>query len=240
MSLINAPRRGLAALAMTAAVAAPFAEGAAAGPAAIPPLPAENPFATRGAAPAERRPTHTTRRLQPITATAQNFAPFGVVLTEAGRNRLPINTYGPALDLYREGFESDQPIEWFIFQGRNRGTDVLFLERHQQLSQSFIPLTGRGFFTVLARPGAREENGLPALDELQAFHVPAGTAIQLHRATWHENPMPAEDNTRMLVTSHANITLAHHQNPDPALRALPLDLERRWYGHAGVALSVAV
>jgi ureidoglycolate lyase len=237
MTPITPNRRDLAAVALTLTATAPFAE--AAGPAAIPPLNSENPFATRGAAPAERRPTHTTRRLQPITATAQNFAPFGVVLTETGRNRLPINTYGPTLDLYREGFESDQPIEWFIFQGRNRGTDVLFLERHQQLSQTFIPLGGRGFFTVLARPGAREENGLPALDELQAFWVPGDIAIQLHRATWHENPMPAEDGTRMLVTSHANITLAHQQNPDPALRALPLDLERRWYGHAGVALSVA-
>lgn len=43
----------------------------------------------------------------------------------------------------------------------------------------------------------------------------------------------------MLVTSHANLTLAHQQDPDPRLRALPLELERRWYRHAGYDLSVA-
>ncbi len=167
------------------------------------------------------------------------FAPFGQVLTETGRRRLPINTYGEQLDLYREGFETDQPTEWFIFQGRRRGTGVLFLERHQQLGQTFIPVGGKGFLTVVAAPDAPEEAGLPALDALRAFFVPGDTPIQLHRGTWHENPMPLEDGTRMLVTSHANLTLAHQYSPDPRLRDLPLDLERRWYRHGGYAVSIA-
>ncbi len=228
-------------LAAAAGLGAAMAAGGAnaTGLAAIPALPEGNPFATKGAAPATTRPVHTTLRLPVQTATADSFRPFGTVLTDAGRTRLPINTYGDKLDLYREDFESDQPTEWFIVRGKDRGTGVLFLERHQQLSQTFIPVGGHGFFTVVAAAGAREENGFPALDELRAFWVPGDSAIQLHRATWHENPMPKHDGTMLLVTSHANLTLAHQQSPDPRLAALPLDLERRWYRHGGYDLSIA-
>lgn len=221
-------------LAGSPATAAPATMEAA----ALPPLPADNPFATHGPAPKETLPLHTRRLLPVRTVTADNFAPFGRVLTPNGRPRLPINTYEDKLDLFREGFESDQPTEWFIFQGRDRGSEVLFVERHQQLTQTFIPVNGRGFLTVVAAPGCREEDGFPALDELHAFFVPGDTPIQIHRGTWHENPLPLADDTRLLVTSHANLTLAHQQNPDPRLAALPKDLERRWYRSGGYALTL--
>jgi len=208
------------------------------GAAPIPKIDPNNAFATGGTAPKTSVATHTTRKLAFETVSAENFAPFGVVLTDTGRARLPVNTYGDKLDLYREGFESDQPTEWFIATFKNRGTGVLFLERHQQLTQTFIPVGGKGFYTVVARPGAREENGFPALDELRAFWVPGDSAIQIHRATWHENPMAKVDGTHLLVTSHTNLTLAHQQNPDPALKALPLDLERRWYKAGGYDVSI--
>jgi ureidoglycolate lyase len=234
MTRIPTPtRRGLAGLAGVLVAAPALAQRS------IPDLPSGNAFATRGAAPQSRLPVHTTSMLRAEAVTAAAFAPFGQVLTEAGRRRLPINTYGEQLDLYREDFETDQPAEWFIVQGRRRGTGVLFLERHQQLGQTFIPVGGKGFLTVVAAPDAPEEAGFPALDSLRAFLVPGDTPIQLHRGTWHENPMPLEDGTRMLVTSHANLTLAHQQSPDPRLRDLPLDLERRWYRHAGYELSIA-
>ncbi len=225
-------------LAGTLPSASAHAEAVAAPGAVIPALDPANPFATPGAAPKTSIAMHTVRRLPAPTVTPENFAPFGWVLTEAGRPRLPINTYGDKLDLYREGFESDQPTEWFIVRGKNRGTGVLFLERHQQLTQTFIPVGGRGFFTVVAPPNCREKNGFPALDELRAFWVPGDAAIQIRRATWHENPMPKEDGTLLLVTSHANLTRAHQQNPDPRLASLPLDLERRWYRPGGYDLSV--
>lgn len=195
-------------------------------------------FTTRGPAPKTALPIHTTRVIPAQTVTPETFKPFGVVLTSEGRQRLPINTYGASFDLYREGFESDQPIEWFIVNGTYRGLDVLFLERHQQLTQTFIPVGGKPFYTIMAPPGAREENGFPALSELRAFYVPGDVAIQIHRGTWHENPMPTESGAKLLVTSHANLTLAHQQNPDPKLKALPLDLERRWYKAGGYQISV--
>ncbi len=181
------------------------------------------------------RPIHTL----PIhKLTAEDFAPFGKLLSPEGRERLPINTYGDKLNLYRESFESDQPIEWFIVQGIKRDMQALFLERHMLLTQAFVPMNGDGFVTIVARPEAREENGMIAVDEMRAFQVPGNTAIQIHRGTWHENPFPLKDNQWFLVTSHAALTLGHQKTPDQRLQGLPLDLERRWFKDCAFDLQV--
>jgi ureidoglycolate lyase len=174
------------------------------------------------------------------TLTPAAFAPYGVVLSPAGRERLPVNTYGDKLNLYRESFETDQPIEWFIVEGKRRPMSALFLERHMQITQAFVPMNGDGFVTIVAPPACRDEdNGLPAYDLTRAFHVPGHMAIQLHRGTWHENPFPLADNTRLLVTSHANLTIGHQQNPLQKLKDLPVDLERRWYKAGGFEIAIA-
>jgi ureidoglycolate lyase len=170
-----------------------------------------------------------TANLKVETLTNENFAPFGVVLSSQGRNRLPINTYGDKLDLYRESFETDQPIEWFIAQFRARDLQVLFLERHHLLTQTFIPLGGKAFIAVVAAKDAPLVDGMPRLETIKAFIVPGDTAIQLHRSTWHENPFPLESEQTLLVTSHAALTRGHQENPDASLAQLPLDLERVWF-----------
>jgi ureidoglycolate lyase len=186
----------------------------------------------------------TTATIRPFktltlqTLTAEAFAPFGVVLSPTGRDRLPINTYGDKLNLYRESFASDQPIEWFIVQGVKRDMQALFLERHMQLTQAFIPMNGDSLVTIVARPDAHEENGMIAFDEMQAFIVPGDAAIQVHRGTWHENPFPLKDNQWFLVTSHAALTLGHQKNPDQKLQGLPMDLERRWFKDCSYDLRV--
>ncbi len=200
------------------------------------PVPSDNPFATTGEAPTEVRAVHTKRKLKVETVNPDNFAPFGWVMTPEKRIRQSRNAYGDRLDLYCDAFARDQPTEWFLLDGQNRGTRVLFLERHQHLSQTFIPVGGKGFYMVVAPATCREENGFPALDELRAFFVPGDSVIHLHSGTWHENPMPKEDGTRLLVTSHA----ADPQNLDMPLKGLPLDVERRWFKHGGYDLALAI
>jgi ureidoglycolate lyase len=179
-----------------------------------------------------------TLKAEPLTAAA--FVPFGTVLRPEGRERLPVNTYGDKLDLYREPFASDQPIEWFIVQGRRRDMSALFLERHLQITQAFIPLGGDALVTVVARPDAREVDGLPAFEEMRAFIVPGTMGFQLHRGTWHENPFPLTDDQVFLVTSHQALTRGHQKDPDASLAQLPLDLERRWFKEHNVELRIAI
>jgi len=171
--------------------------------------------------------------------TPAAFAPFGTVLSPEGRDRLPVNTYGDALDLYREGFETDQPIEWFIVQGKPRPREALFLERHLQITQAFLPLGGQGFVMLVARPDAETEaDGMILPAETRAFRVPGNVGVQLRRGTWHENPFPETAGQVFLVTSHAALTRGHQTNPRADLADLPLDLERRFYAERNTRLCL--
>jgi ureidoglycolate lyase len=168
------------------------------------------------------------RTVQAEPLTVEAFAPFGVVLSPQGRTRLPINTYGDRLDIYREPFESDQPIEWFIVQFWKRDLRALFLERHQEITQTFLPLDGKAFVMVVARPNAPEADGLPAMQEMRAFVVPGDVAIQLHRGTWHENPIPLHDGQVIIVSSHASLTRGHQSaSAQKSLEAYKQDVEKR-------------
>ncbi len=108
--------------------------------------------------------THRIIEVPFTPLTTEAFAPFGTILSPEGRARLPVNTYGDALSLYREAFETDQPIEWFIVQGQPRPMEALFLERHRQITQAFLPLGGQGFVLLVAppeRPRSRLTASLP-------------------------------------------------------------------------------
>ena len=102
--------------------------------------------------------------------------------------RRPINLYGGTIDVYRGGpIDADVPVEFLLSRSSVREFRVDFLERHMLLGQSFFPLAGGGFIAVVAAPDAPlSEHGIPALDEIHAFLVPAACGITLHRGTWHE------------------------------------------------------
>lgn len=160
----------------------------------------------------------------------ETFAPFGDVLTLENLDRLPIDFYGDRVDIFRPApFESDQPVEWLVSRSRIREFRVQFMERHRQLTQTFIPLAGHPFVAVLARPGAQEEDGIPSLHEIHAFLVPGDRGINIHRGTWHELPFPLIDGGLQLITSHQRLTVALQGNLDQRreVEQLPLDLEKR-------------
>lgn len=171
-------------------------------------------------------------KAEPLTAEA--FAPFGTILSPEGHTRLPINSYGDRVDIYREPFESDQPSEWFIVQFWERKLSAIYLERHNEITQTFIPLAGGSFVLVVARPDAREEDGLPAMDEVRAFVIPGDKAIQLHRSTWHENPIPLVDGLVVIVSTHQALTRGHQsQSAQKYLEAFKLDVEKRNVAEVG-------
>jgi ureidoglycolate lyase len=173
----------------------------------------------------------TTTETRTITAelvSPEAFAPFGHVIGVDGQERLPHNIYGDSFDAYRPAaIEADTPLEWLLVYSRLREFRVLFLERHQLLGQAFIPLGGQPFISVVARPDAREERGIPALDELHAFLVPGDRAIQIHKRTWHEPPFPLVDGSLVLVTSHGDLTMGLASNLDGQREVDGLDVEKR-------------
>ncbi len=174
----------------------------------------------------ELEPAVRTIKAQLLSREA--FAPFGDVLSAEGLRRLPIELYGDRIDVYRPAlFESDQPVEFLLTRSKLREFRVSFLERHLELTQTFIPLGGHPFIAVVARPDAREEKGIPALDEIRAFFVPGDAGINIHRGTWHEVPLPLVDGALMLVTSHQSLTRGLESGLTERREIHKLDVENR-------------
>jgi ureidoglycolate lyase len=163
---------------------------------------------------------------EPLTTEA--FAPFGEVLTLEGQERLPIDLYGDRIDVYRPALiHADTPIEWLLVYLRLREFRIHFLERHEELAQAFVPLAAHPFISVVAAPDAREEDGVPAFDEVRAFIVPGDRGIQIHRGTWHEPPFPLVDGALCLVTSHQALTAGLGSELDERREIHRLDVDKR-------------
>ncbi len=81
-----------------------------------------------------------------------------------------------------------------------------YLERHHNITQTFIPLGGDTIIAAVARPDAPLVDGVPDLDEVHAFIVPGTMAVNLHLGTWHEVPFPTVEGQTTLLTSHSGVT----------------------------------
>ncbi|MGI9658031.1 MAG: ureidoglycolate lyase [Gaiellaceae bacterium] len=144
-----------------------------------------------------------TVAVEPMSEEA--FAPFGDMIAVRGEP-LP-HVYGDTMDVYEAGFhECDVETEFIVTRYRLREPRVLYLERHHQITQTFIPMMGDPFIVAVAAPDAPLENGLPVLDSVRAFVVPGDAAAKLHRGTWHEVPLPLVDDSLVLLTSHHGVT----------------------------------
>lgn len=184
-------------------------------------------------------PVHT---LTAELATAENTARFGQLLYAEGEG-LP-HVYGDSLHTYKVGrLEAAGPVEsieyiWTL-NHHNRGQRVLYLERHLQITQSFIPL-GAPIIAVMAPPDARIENEMPALDEIRAFVIPAFAGFNMHRGTWHEVPTAVYPETVVLLTSHAAVTSGWAELDKPG-QINAGDVEKREVSlHLGVDLRWSI
>lgn len=160
-------------------------------------------------------------------ATPEAFAPFGKLLRAEGERR-PIDIYGSSINVYRGGpIDADVPVEYLISRSSVREFRIRFLERHHKLAQSFLALQGSSFVVAVARPEARLEHDVPALDEIHAFIVPGDCVATIHRGTWHEPPYPLTDNQLRVTTSHAELTSGLEKGVDAKGDIEGLDVDKR-------------
>jgi ureidoglycolate lyase len=122
---------------------------------------------------------------------------------------------------------AETDIEWMLTRTDVREFRLLYLERHQQLSQAFIPLGGDPFVLVVAPVDAREENGFPALEEICAFIVPGDRGVQIHPGVWHEPPFALVDGSQQLLTSHQALTRGLRSGLNDRGEIAQLDVDKR-------------
>ena len=127
----------------------------------------------------------TTIQLQPLTA--ENFAPFGEVISCQGNDFFHIN------DAHTERYHALVTTEILgdakagISLFRNiKSTQIPFevsmLERHPNGSQAFIPMQGQKFLVVVAPSLTADE---PDISKLQAFITDGSQGVNYRAGTWH-------------------------------------------------------
>lgn len=152
---------------------------------------------------------------QPLTAHA--FAPYGEVL----------ELFAPAMQTINQGTSGrlDLPAGLDLAGAQGRAVLAVFhaltqnpegpchlLERHQQGSQTFVPLTGARCRLLVALGQAQ-----PDLRTLRCFEVTGQQGFTLHKGTWH-HPLMALDNGAFLVLERQGAT------EDCEIHSLPLSV----------------
>lgn len=152
---------------------------------------------------------------QPLSADA--FSPYGEVLNlfappdrtinqgTSGRLDLPAG-----LDL--AGDQGQAVLAVFHALAQNSEGPCHMLERHQQGSQTFVPLTGARCRLLVALG-----QGQPDLGTLKCFEVSGQQGFTLHKGTWH-HPLMALDNGAFLVLERRGPT------EDCEIHSLPLSV----------------
>ncbi len=175
----------------------------------------------------------------------ETFERFGTIIsTDAIEGRNAAHIYGGAIDAFTGPTvrSDDGPIHILLSRTRPREFRVDMFERHLGLEQTYVPLNGHTFIWVLAPPDAREEDGIPAFDEVRAFILPGDAAVKMHIGTWHEAPFALRPGGVFFVIGNVPLlqSVRNDYNEWGEIDNLPI-VERRHITHrSGKVLRVAL
>ena len=129
-------------------------------------------------------------KIEPLTHEA--FAPFGDVIEASDAvKHFAINAGNTERfhDLANLDAGEDGRVIVSIFRGQPRALPftVPMMERHPQGSQAFVPLSGRHYLVVVARPGEP-----PTAGDLRCFLASATQGVNYAKSVWH-HPLMALD-----------------------------------------------
>lgn len=135
--------------------------------------------------------------LEPLCRAA--FAPFGEVIeADAAAHHFPIN--GGTTERYHDlahlqpGPEGRLIASIFRAQPRALPLRIEMLERHPLASQAFVPLSGRPYLVVVARPGPPPEAGT-----LRAFLASGQQGVNYAPGVWHHPLIALEATSDFLI-----------------------------------------
>jgi ureidoglycolate lyase len=119
--------------------------------------------------------------VQPLTEA--DFAPFGQLIVAQPRD---------------PDFTGDRSVGWAFEFGLDGTLEIMLmrteygplrfsrLERHLNVTQSFIPLTGVAAAVVVGpRTDETNQSDCPRVDQLRAFLVDGSAGYMLYRGVWH-------------------------------------------------------
>ena len=122
--------------------------------------------------------------LDPIAATIESFAPYGVIPPVEGDGN-------PTADL--EFTLNDGWVNWIghtldEIDVRDGRLVCDLLNRHDTHTQTLMPMSGDA--VIVVAPPSADFSKPEHFDAVRAFVLPVHTCVHLHRGTWHWGPYP--------------------------------------------------
>jgi ureidoglycolate lyase len=139
-------------------------------------------------------------RIEPLTEEA--FAPFGQIISTKRRApdfRTESGTEGWAVD-----FRAGRPL-LLVLRTAYQGLRFSKLERHFQLTQTFLPLGGSPAAVAVAPSSSSDRSVIPDPTEVRAFLLDGTQGYALAPGTWHSLdrfPLYPPDTRWVIVTDH--------------------------------------
>jgi ureidoglycolate lyase len=153
---------------------------------------------------------------EPLTAAA--FAPFGeLIAADAAARHFPIN--GGTTERFHDlaqlqpGPEGRLIVSIFRGQPQALPLTLRLMERHPLGSQAFVPLSGRPYLVVVARPGPA-----PSSSDLRCFLATPEQGINYAPGVWHHPLLALQAPSDFLVIDRAG----PGGNCDECVLALPV------------------
>lgn len=153
-----------------------------------------------------------------IQATRENIADYGLFigaeLPEAG---LSIPFYkGSVEEGYNIPFEYNGKAVVRTARISKRSGDIIWLERHMDMTQLFVGLGDQPFAMVLGKPNHKEGKDVPDLEQVKCFVLPPGHGVMIWKGTWHDFPMCVKDPVTVLTANSEEVVkaLASQKTPD--------------------------
>jgi ureidoglycolate lyase len=153
-----------------------------------------------------------------VTATRDNVAAYGLFIgTDVPNAGLAIPFYDGAVE---EGhnipFVCNGPAVVRSARIHKRDPEVVWLERHLNMTQLFIGLGDQRFAMVLGTPNHEAGEDLPRLEDLRCFVFPPGHGIMLHLGTWHDFPLCVDQPVTVLTMNSPEVVEALASMAAPA------------------------
>ena len=174
--------------------------------------------------------------VEPLSADA--FASYGQLITARDE---PPAFKAPHLDAWQMDFAVDGEIELMYVRYIHQEMRWTTMERHFNITQSFMALGGAASVMAVAEPtDATDRSVLPRPESVRAFLVDGAQGVMLWRRTWHaltRFPVPAAGGAFAMITGAATQQELERQSRDgtrPELTQV-VDFEKEF----GVGFAVA-
>lgn len=143
----------------------------------------------------------TTRDLTP-----EAFAPYGQIVAPM-EDGVPFGEHDAQLVL------GNGTPRFYVMRLDWRPLGVRRITRHLRVTQCLAAVGGKPWWIVVAPPApADAPQTRPALETIQAFHVPGDVAIKLHVGTWHGGPYFGAPEMCFFNLELADTNLVDHDN----------------------------